>query len=62
MLWVALVYHPYRFAGRVETAPEAVSVFVGEQRLINNIKTDGVQSLIPHPQGHAPKTREHHPR
>ena len=28
MLWVMLVYHPYRFDGRVETAPEAVSVFV----------------------------------
>ncbi len=27
---VALIYYPYRFAGRVETALKAVSVFVIE--------------------------------
>ena len=40
MLWVALVYHPYRFAGRVETAPEAVSVFIGDETLITNVYMD----------------------
>ena len=52
MLWVTLVYHPYRFAGRVETAPEAVSVFIGVQTLITNVFMD-LQFLPPCPDGHA---------
>ena len=32
---------PYRFAGRVETAVVAVSVFVTDQRLITNVYIDG---------------------
>ena len=40
MLWVMLVYHPYRFAGRVETAPEAVSVFVKDCPLTTNVYMD----------------------
>ena len=33
--------HPYRFAGRVETAFVAVSVFVGSGRVITNVYVDG---------------------
>ena len=40
MLWVTLVYHPYRFAGRVETAPEAVSVFIRDCPLTTNVYMD----------------------
>ena len=40
MLWVPLVYHPYRFAGRVETAPEAVSVFIMDCPLTTNVYMD----------------------
>ena len=54
---VALLYYPYRFAGRVETALKAVSVFVrelsemrGEGRSIRQIARElGVsrQRLLP---------------
>ena len=40
MLWVPLIYHPYRFAGRVETAPEAVSVFIRDCPLTTNVYMD----------------------
>ena len=45
MLWVPLVYHPYRFAGRVETAREAVSVFIRDCPLTTNVYI--LQSLPP---------------
>ena len=59
---VRLIYHPYLFGGRVETALRGglrlrKAVTIDQQR-----QNSGLQSLRPRPQGHAAKTREYHPR
>ena len=54
-------YHPYLFGGRAETALRGGLCLCWGVTIDQQRKYRRLQSLLPHSQGHAAGTREHHP-
>ena len=59
---VALIYHPYRFDGRVETALRGGLCLCWGVTIDQQRQNGRLQPLLPRPQGQASRTRGYHPR